>query len=181
MCLETDCERPILAKGLCSGHYQRQRLGYSARGPIRPKICDPFERLSTYVQVTGCCWYWIGAINDAGYGVAAAGNGRSKLAHLWVYELLIGPTPKGLDGDHLCRVHSCVNPDHIEFVPHLVNLMRGVGYYDGKKTHCKRGHDMRGPNRYINPTSGDSYCRVCGATKQREYTRRKGVKNDITN
>jgi len=46
-------------------------------------------------------------------------------AHRVSYALLKGPLVDGLDLDHLCRVRPCVNPDHLEQVTHLVNMLRG--------------------------------------------------------
>lgn len=42
-----------------------------------------------------------------------------------VFEELRRPIPVGLDLDHLCRVRSCVNPDHLEPVTRAENLRRG--------------------------------------------------------
>ena len=46
------------------------------------------------------------------------------LAHLWIYKELIGPIPKGLQLDHLCRVRYCVNPLHLEPVTPKENTNR---------------------------------------------------------
>lgn len=45
-------------------------------------------------------------------------------AHRFVYELLVGPIPAGLTIDHLCRVTSCVRPDHLEPVTNAENVRR---------------------------------------------------------
>lgn len=34
-------------------------------------------------------------------------------AHRVVYEQEIGPIPEGLQLDHLCEQHACVNPGHL--------------------------------------------------------------------
>jgi hypothetical protein len=34
-------------------------------------------------------------------------------AHRVSYEHYVGPIPKGLEIDHLCRVRHCVNPAHL--------------------------------------------------------------------
>lgn len=36
-CSANDCDRPILAKGLCSSHYRREHRGTGTTGPIRGK------------------------------------------------------------------------------------------------------------------------------------------------
>ena len=47
-------------------------------------------------------------------------------AHRALYENVNGPVPYGLQLDHLCRVPSCVNPDHLEPVTPAENCRRGV-------------------------------------------------------
>lgn len=67
------------------------------------------------------CWIWQRAINKRwGYGHE---NGRR--AHVVGWERVNGPVPEGMDLDHLCRVRSCVNPDHLEPVSRAVNIQRG--------------------------------------------------------
>jgi hypothetical protein len=41
------------------------------------------------------------------------------------YEHHVGPIPDGLVIDHLCRVHNCVNPEHLEPVTPAENTRRG--------------------------------------------------------
>lgn len=77
------------------------------------------------------CWIWQGAIRETGpkrvlgYGRTRA-RGHLELAHRVVYEILRGPVDARLQLDHLCRVPSCVNPDHLEPVPAHVNTRRGL-------------------------------------------------------
>lgn len=72
------------------------------------------------------CWLWTGRKLPFGYGRFSA-NGP-HLAHRFSYEFFVGPIPQKLTIDHLCRVPSCVNPDHLEPVTLAVNVMRGNGY-----------------------------------------------------
>jgi hypothetical protein len=51
-------------------------------------------------------------------------DGHTIEAHTASYRLFVGSVPGGLELDHLCRVRSCVNPDHLEAVPHAVNSGR---------------------------------------------------------
>ncbi|KKK81821.1 hypothetical protein LCGC14_2809600, partial [marine sediment metagenome] len=48
-------------------------------------------------------------------------------SHRVAYETLIEPFPQGLQSDHLCRNHPCVNPWHIEPVTATENNRRGLG------------------------------------------------------
>jgi len=77
------------------------------------------------------CWNWIRYINEDGYGVKSFGfdsEGKriqNRQAHCWMYEQKYGPIPEGTELDHLCRNRRCVNPDHLEPVPHIENCHRG--------------------------------------------------------
>jgi hypothetical protein len=72
------------------------------------------------------CWRWTGATDSSGYGNVKV-QGRVRKAHRVVYELLCGPLPAGMEGDHLCRERACVRPEHIEPVTHIENAQRGDG------------------------------------------------------
>jgi hypothetical protein len=72
------------------------------------------------------CWIWQHGLDKYGYGVTNKKTGGvPQRAHRVVYEREKGPIPEGLDLDHLCRVHACVNPDHTEPVTKAVNTQRG--------------------------------------------------------
>lgn len=77
------------------------------------------------------CWLWDGNISGSGYGylsqrVGAEGRPASVYAHRMAYEMFVGEVPAGLEVDHLCRVRSCVRPDHLEPVTHAENVRRSV-------------------------------------------------------
>ena len=69
------------------------------------------------------CWIWNRARSTAGYGRVWQG-GRIVQAHRLYYERKNGKIGEGLELDHLCRVHACVNPDHLEPVTHAENMRR---------------------------------------------------------
>ena len=71
-------------------------------------------------------WLWKGSPGGNGYGKTWQ-DGRTLLAHRFVYEKLRGQIPKGLHIDHLCRRPMCVNPSHLEPVTAAVNKRRGIG------------------------------------------------------
>ena len=88
------------------------------------------------------CWLWAGSINERGYGSISTPRGTRRV-HRVAYELFTGrPIPPGLTLDHLCRVRSCVNPDHLEPVTNRENILRGIGLtaVNARMTFCKRGH-----------------------------------------
>ena len=102
----------------------------------------------------GTCWLWIGATADGGYGKFWFGDPRQcRPTHRIAWELLRGPIPEDLTLDHLCRVHNCLNPDHLEPVTIRINIIRGTSIFakEAAQTHCKRGHPLSGENLYVRP------------------------------
>lgn len=103
------------------------------------------------------CWMWTSFTGPRGYGRFFISRKTSGLkqrlftAHRIAWELLQGPIPAGLQLDHLCRVHGCVNPAHLEIVTCKENILRGesLSAKNAKKTHCPRGHALAGDNLYL--------------------------------
>jgi hypothetical protein len=102
-----------------------KKKGWIKGKPVR-FIHNHHRRLSgvDYIidEVTGC-WIWQRAKDQNGYGMIGA-NG--KRAHRAYYEANKGPISEGMQLDHLCRNHSCVNPDHLEPVTNSENQRRGA-------------------------------------------------------
>lgn len=127
------------------------------------------------------CWLWTQALQAAsrrgpgGYGVVAQGK-RTLLAHRISYEAFRGPIPPGLVIDHLCRVHRCVNPDHLEPVSERTNILRGVGASarNAKRTHCPKGHPLDGvTRRHTGRQKLQRYCKTCNSANASAWGRRK--------
>ncbi|SRR6266436_635801 len=78
------------------------------------------------------CWIWLGCIRK-GYGLIANPNyngigGKMISAHVWMYEKIKGPVSnksRTFVPDHLCRIRSCINPDHIEWKSNKENVWIG--------------------------------------------------------
>ena len=120
--------------------------------------------------VTGC-WEWIGARDSRGYGNVKV-EGRVRKAHRVVYERVRGPIASGLECDHRCRVPWCVNPEHIEVVPHVENVRRGAARWvpaarQRAKRRCPRGHAYTKANTYVQPSTGGRACRTCARERKR--------------
>lgn len=73
------------------------------------------------------CWVWQRYIfPKTGYGGLRQRKSKgSLLAHRVYYQQANGSIPDGLHIDHLCRVHPCVNPEHMELVTIRENVRRG--------------------------------------------------------
>lgn len=119
--------------------------------------------LAKVKKIKGGCWEWKGYIDNKGYGQSSL-KGRDR-THRIFYRHFKGALPSGTEIDHLCRVRHCVNPEHLEAVPHRINQRRGDSWVgkNARKTHCPRGHEYTKTNTYINP-NGARVCRTCMKT-----------------
>lgn len=123
------------------------------------------------------CWEWQGYVNHRGYGVVHYDRKR-RAAHRTGYLLAVGPIPDGLVIDHLCRNTRCVNPNHLEPVTNVENVMRGMSpaAQAARATVCKNGHPFDDKNTHIAPGSGKRRCRECHRARWRAaYYARKGA------
>ena len=124
------------------------------------------------------CWLWIGATQRKGYG-AIRFDGKFIAAHRVSYTVFRGKIPDGLELDHLCRVHCCINPDHLEAVSHSMNVHRGKSpsANNARKTHCKNGHAFTPENTYIKPSGDGRECRICKRTLKVRWWKRVKATN----
>lgn len=98
------------------------------------------------------CWEWTASTGFYGYGQYSHKSHPTR-AHRLAYMEMVGEIPDGLHLDHLCRNRCCVNPDHLDPVPQLVNMRRAM------TTHCKNGH-LRSEHSRHRP-NGSRYCGTC--------------------
>lgn len=131
------------------------------------RYCSLACRFIHKIVVTDACWIWDAATAQDRYGSFVADRKRAP-AHRVAYELWVGPIPEGLHLDHLCRVHACVNPAHLEPVTPRENALRGESpsVQLRRAGMCKAGHEMNDQTRYVN-RQGKSKCRPCAAAYQR--------------
>lgn len=118
ICKAQDCDRPAIARHLCTKHYQRWRAtGQTKDGP---KGHAPTEaRFWRHVEKSEGdeCWLWTGALTHDGYGrfkVLIDGQWTHVGAHVYSWELVNGSWPEGLVSRHHCDIRNCVRPDHIQ-------------------------------------------------------------------
>jgi len=143
------------------------------RRAIREKEIERFFRYCLPEPNSGC-WLWMGTVDSKGYGNMRVGNtktGRGLVrTHRFSYELHKGPIPNDLCLDHLCRVRSCCNPNHLEPVTLRENILRGeaLSARRARQTHCKNGHEFTPENTRLS-AKGERVCRIC----YREWDRRR--------
>jgi putative hemolysin len=123
------------------------------------------------------CWLWLSTLDRDGYGQL---NRRYKTykAHRFAYTVLRGPVPDGMVLDHICRVRSCVNPDHLRPVTHAENVLvnsNGLGAINKAKINCGKCGGVLTVTRHKQGRRG---CRPC----EREYlnNRRRAKRNKET-
>lgn len=113
------------------------------------------------------CWLWTGRLDRDGYG--------ANSPHRAAWEYFRGQIPAGLQTDHLCRVRSCCNPDHLELVTPRENTMRGNGNarVNAAKVVCIHGHPFTPENTYVHPIgsprAGRRTCRTCLRRSYHKY------------
>lgn len=145
-------------------------------GLLTEKAIQRFHA-KTEVQADGCI-LWTGTQTPQSYGFFWIG-GYARPAHrvAWMIQHR-RDIPPDADIDHLCRVHDCVNPDHLEAVTHWENMRRGVspvtGTLNGLATDgtCARGHDLSLPGAWRHNAKG-RYCSACHLAKVREGRERR--------
>lgn len=104
----------------------------STRRPRRGPYESLYHRIVANIhepENEQACWVWKRQCDRWGYprmNVYCAQRKRTVkvMVHITLYELLVGPIPKGLQLDHLCTVPPCINPDHVPPVTGSVNCLR---------------------------------------------------------
>lgn len=126
---------------------------------------------SKILKLPSGCWLWLGAIQGKYYKKDNGGYGSFRYfgvvtpAHIASCRIHKIEIPEGMHVDHLCRITSCVNPDHLEIVTPLENFKRGEAYkgsFHKNKTHCPSGHKYTEENTaYVHKYDGSNKYRRC--------------------
>ncbi|MFE5853249.1 HNH endonuclease signature motif containing protein [Streptomyces sp. NPDC056500] len=125
------------------------------------------------------CHIWLGAKDNDGYGKFRLPTGQVKGTHIIAWQMANERTvPPGWHVDHLCRVRSCCNPDHLEPVPATENVARGESFSarNTRKTHCPKGHEYT--TETIRWHSGRRECIPCIRARDRERRAAKRAEKD---
>lgn len=176
LCSVADCLRPVEGYGHCHVHrYRVKRYG----DPETVKVDWNTDRRfrANYIEAPSGCWIWLGRDGNQFGHRRWTVQGKRVLVHRWAYERFVGPIPNGLTIDHLCRVPRCVNPMHLQPVTQWRNVWRAQWSppaRNSRKTHCKRGHPLSGPNLQIRSNKGRParQCRTCTNRRAQEYQER---------
>ena len=112
-CTIDGCDQRYVARGMCRSHYNRaKRRGEVYEFPTMGHEKKPIApRFWKHVEKTETCWNWT-ATKYNGYGRFKVGQSMVT-AHRVSYEMANGPIPDGMQVDHMCFNHSCVNPAHL--------------------------------------------------------------------
>lgn len=126
----------------------------------------------TKVHKTKSCWFYMDGLNHNGYGQFWTGTNNVR-AHRFSYEILIGPIPKGMQLDHICRNRNCVNPKHLEVVTQKENVLRGIGLtaINSRKKFCIRGHPLTPENTYN--SRKQRTCKKCRIVSVMRYKKKR--------
>lgn len=92
------------------------------------------SRFWNRVDKSGECWLWLGSLNRTGYGNYWRAP-TTVVAHRAAWEDIHGPIPPKMELDHyICRIHHCVNPDHVRVTTRKQNAENRAGANAGSKS-----------------------------------------------
>ena len=130
------------------------------------------------VEKTDTHWLWTGAHQSRGYGSFAIA-GKTYQAHRLAYETAYGPIPDGLTIDHLCRVPSCVNPEHLEAVSLAENNRSGAAA-QWANGFCRMGHRIADVGLYETTRRDGRIRRECQECRRAAANRRLNLTEGVS-
>lgn len=129
----------------------------------------PLTLLALVVKNENGCWEIPSLCFRQGYHPVRF-RGIAMDAHRVFYKIFNGELSlePGMHIDHLCRNRGCVNPEHLEQVTNVENIMRGYGpaAINARKTHCRYGHELNFENTYLHKKKNGKSARYCKACRK---------------
>ena len=146
-----------------------RNLDYQAMKTERQKFWD---RVPSGIPKDQC-WNWLGGKSRNGRGQFYI-SGRMTTATRFMWLETHGEMPQADEFVcHSCDNPSCVNPDHLWLGSQSSNMkdavkkrrlipptLFGTENHNGRKTHCKKGHEFSEANTTILARGGRS-CKAC--------------------
>lgn len=134
------------------------------------------RRLNEKSRREGECLVFYTTVQPNGYGQMWNGR-RPEQAHRIAYRIAYGDIPRDTEIDHKCRNRACINPEHLQAITHKQNmhLSETVMGLNHRKTHCIRGHELKGDNLRLEP-DGRRQCRACDRVR---YLRKKEKRDGL--
>ena len=121
-------------------------------------------------------------LNTEGYWKVTPGKGKTATVHTLVLLAFRGPRPSGQDCRHLNDIRTDNRVENLEYGTRSQNnldAIRNGRNPRSSQTHCKRGHELIGPNVISRPGTTHRRCRICTRTNNRASFRRR--KNALAN
>ena len=114
------------------------------------------------------------------YGQFVRSTWGTARAHRVSFMWANGPISYGKVIDHLCRVTTCVNPDHLEAISDRENILRGIGSpaQNARASQCKNGHPLVPGNLYEPKLLiGERQCLICMRDRARIAHYKRGTES----
>lgn len=123
LCAVEGCDKPHMARGWCSKHYDLWRLNGDPTLRRKAAHGDPIEFISKVASGSRVseCIEWPFARLDKGYGIIKDRD-RTRTAHSVVCEMVHGVSPgASYEAAHSCGNRICVNPVHLRWATSVEN------------------------------------------------------------
>lgn len=161
-CRMNECPARTFKHNLCLGHHFEV---------LNRSWDDLWAQVRVQPEQLGGCWVWTGPKDADGYGLIPMA-GRNRAAHRVSYELINGTVAHGFVLDHLCRNKPCVNPEHLEPVTRVENLLRTFGIEkDDGYPYCNAHHKITDKTVKRFPATGERQCLTCVSDVERKWER----------
>jgi hypothetical protein len=140
-----------------------------------PEVLERFfvkttEEHDFWFEGTKCLIWTASHATRTGYGRFWDGT-RFWVAHRFAYVIENGSIPDGLELDHRCQRHLCVNSSHLEPVTGIENIRRYLVQKPISLT-CPQDHLWTFQNMYINKR-GKRVCRKCRVASVRAAEKKR--------